>query len=117
PYPLSALRPPSFFFSHHAPHRPPPPSPTRRSSDLPSSRTVSTTFPTAWRSPIRRTASAARSSGSSAPTSGSTKPSAAIRTSSSRSEEHTSELQSLTNLVCRLLLDKKNIHHLHPIPP
>src|SRR5258706_482263 len=28
----------------------------------------------------------------------------AIRT---RSEEHTSELQSLTNLVCRLLLEKK----------
>src|SRR5437016_10339211 len=28
-----------------------------------------------------------------------------------RSEEHTSELQSLTNLVCRLLLEKKkNIH-------
>src|SRR5438093_1897082 len=27
--------------------------------------------------------------------------------SSSRSEEHTSELQSLTNLVCRLLLEKK----------
>src|SRR5258706_12041486 len=26
-----------------------------------------------------------------------------------RSEEHTSELQSLTNLVCRLLLEKKNI--------
>src|SRR5262249_62133840 len=26
----------------------------------------------------------------------------------SRSEEHTSELQSLTNLVCRLLLEKKN---------
>src|SRR5438046_3289268 len=26
---------------------------------------------------------------------------------SSRSEEHTSELQSLTNLVCRLLLEKK----------
>src|SRR5438046_7338844 len=25
----------------------------------------------------------------------------------SRSEEHTSELQSLTNLVCRLLLEKK----------
>src|SRR5437016_13343687 len=32
---------------------------------------------------------------------------------SSRSEEHTSELQSLTNLVCRLLLEKKkkNIKH------
>src|SRR5262249_58334138 len=28
----------------------------------------------------------------------------------SRSEEHTSELQSLTNLVCRLLLEKKNKH-------
>src|SRR5258706_4930058 len=33
-----------------------------------------------------------------------------------RSEEHTSELQSLTNLVCRLLLEKKknnNIDHHH----
>src|SRR5437016_10988035 len=28
--------------------------------------------------------------------------------SAARSEEHTSELQSLTNLVCRLLLEKKN---------
>src|SRR5438093_4647725 len=27
-----------------------------------------------------------------------------------RSEEHTSELQSLTNLVCRLLLEKKKAH-------
>src|ERR1019366_9667172 len=31
-----------------------------------------------------------------------------------RSEEHTSELQSLTNLVCRLLLEKKNTS---PQPP
>src|SRR5258706_2886145 len=32
---------------------------------------------------------------------------------SKRSEEHTSELQSLTNLVCRLLLEKKKktVHH------
>src|SRR5262249_61537945 len=29
-------------------------------------------------------------------------------TNPARSEEHTSELQSLTNLVCRLLLEKKN---------
>src|SRR5947207_6801798 len=29
------------------------------------------------------------------------------RTSSSRSEEHTSELQSHSDLVCRLLLEKK----------
>src|SRR5258706_11963926 len=28
-----------------------------------------------------------------------------------RSEEHTSELQSLTNIVCRLLLEKKNRNH------
>src|SRR2546430_13197129 len=28
----------------------------------------------------------------------------------SRSEEHTSELQSQSNLVCRLLLEKKNTH-------
>src|SRR5499433_4314436 len=30
-----------------------------------------------------------------------------------RSEEHTSELQSLTNLVCRLLLEKKKTHCKH----
>src|SRR5262249_60434785 len=30
---------------------------------------------------------------------------------SRRSEEHTSELQSLTNLVCRLLLEKKKQHN------
>src|SRR5262249_57134555 len=30
-----------------------------------------------------------------------------IRRKPGRSEEHTSELQSLTNLVCRLLLEKK----------
>src|SRR2546430_12480956 len=29
-----------------------------------------------------------------------------------RSEEHTSELQSQSNLVCRLLLEKKKQHHL-----
>src|SRR5437016_5208886 len=33
---------------------------------------------------------------------------AAFETHKLRSEEHTSELQSLTNLVCRLLLEKKN---------
>src|SRR5688572_33281806 len=30
--------------------------------------------------------------------------------SATRSEEHTSELQSQSNLVCRLLLEKKNNH-------
>src|SRR3989442_6394236 len=33
-----------------------------------------------------------------------------------RSEEHTSELQSRPHLVCRLLLEKKNIHtHINDI--
>src|SRR5258706_8700037 len=33
-----------------------------------------------------------------------------------RSEEHTSELQSLTNLVCRLLLEKKKKKHSRAAP-
>src|SRR5438270_9493338 len=36
-----------------------------------------------------------------------------------RSEEHTSELQSQSNLVCRLLLEKKKIHQhtANQLPP
>src|SRR5262245_64327475 len=34
-----------------------------------------------------------------------------------RSEEHTSELQSLRHLVCRLLLEKKKKHHGHTLKP
>src|SRR5260370_7334078 len=44
--------------------------------------------------------------------------------SQNRSEEHTSELQSHLNLVCRLLLEKKKnththrtTHHAYPPPP
>src|SRR2546422_6171843 len=37
--------------------------------------------------------------------------------SASRSEEHTSELQSRLHLVCRLLLEKKNRTDLGLIPP
>src|SRR5256885_7288303 len=37
-------------------------------------------------------------------------PTAAMRNDSGRSEEHTSELQSPCNLVCRLLLEKKNMN-------
>src|SRR2546430_9489527 len=33
-----------------------------------------------------------------------------MATQNGRSEEHTSELQSQSNLVCRLLLEKKNKH-------
>src|SRR2546430_9934210 len=35
-------------------------------------------------------------------------------TSSLRSEEHTSELQSQSNIVCRLLLEKKKPIHISP---
>src|SRR5690348_17989530 len=38
-----------------------------------------------------------------------------ISTGFSRSEEHTSELQSPVHLVCRLLLEKKNKHHFHTL--
>src|SRR2546430_10868736 len=34
----------------------------------------------------------------------------------SRSEEHTSELQSQSNLVCRLLLEKKKTHSSQHVP-
>src|SRR2546425_12864943 len=37
-------------------------------------------------------------------------PAAGRRTIHARSEEHTSELQSLAYLVCRLLLEKKKTH-------
>src|SRR5258706_1371583 len=37
-----------------------------------------------------------------------------LSTTNSRSEEHTSELQSLTNIVCRLLLEKKKIQYSGP---
>src|SRR2546427_8768117 len=43
--------------------------------------------------------------------------SADVRRVLSRSEEHTSELQSQSNLVCRLLLEKKKKHnHTGPRP-
>src|SRR5260370_3479706 len=38
----------------------------------------------------------------------------ATKTASSRSEEHTSELQSHLNLVCRLLLEKKKYNTKQP---
>src|SRR2546430_13317363 len=34
-----------------------------------------------------------------------------------RSEEHTSELQSQSNLVCRLLLEKKKFRRIHALRP
>src|SRR2546423_5165379 len=53
--------------------------------------------------PPRTSSSGWRTAGSARPTDTST---------TSRSEEHTSELQSLAYLVCRLLLEKKKIRSL-----
>src|SRR5688572_31200385 len=60
----------------------------------------STLFPytTLFRSPTQRLGAAGRPGGGGAPP---------ISDSAPRSEEHTSELQSQSNLVCRLLLEKK----------
>src|SRR5256886_10588068 len=40
----------------------------------------------------------------------------AMKSRELRSEEHTSELQSQSNLVCRLLLEKKKINSAHIMP-
>src|SRR5688572_31814915 len=46
------------------------------------------------------------------PANGSRRPGVHFRAAArSRSQEHTSELQSQSNLVCRLLLEKKNNSH------
>src|SRR5688500_20366112 len=77
--------------------------PTRRSSDLvPSSRMIPSSCPFAM-APGR-----ARLSTKRAPFLPATQAVAAI--AGKRSEEHTSELQSPCNLVCRLLLEKKKIN-------
>src|SRR5437899_9344615 len=64
----------------------------------------STLFPytTLFRSPLRPSATATRG-----PAQQSVETTAATTPPVARSEEHTSELQSLRHLVCRLLLEKK----------
>src|SRR5205814_8509826 len=84
----------SFFFHSSGAHRDLHSFPTRRSSDLRMMRRV-----TSGPNPFDRVASYIPRN-----------PSPVIRMpyrTPSRSEEHTSELQSLRHLVCRLLLEKK----------
>src|SRR5262249_62417315 len=98
------VTPSSPFFSQHSAAPPAlPPFPTRRSSDL--------------RAAPRRSSPRSGASGRRSSANGSRRPRApparrraggARGRREPRSEEHTSELQSLTNLVCRLLLEKKN---------
>src|SRR5438046_3694931 len=70
-----------FLFAAAGAHRALPSFPTRRSSDL------ALVMPLLGAPPINQAYQ--------------------YLTGGARSEEHTSELQSLTNLVCRLLLEKK----------
>src|SRR5262249_59506373 len=91
------------FFSHHAPPTDTYPLSLHDALPIfaptaayplcwrPSSIAAATARPRAWPGFAPLPAASPRSRGSAA----------------SRSEEHTSELQSLTNLVCRLLLEKK----------
>src|SRR5688500_19915939 len=75
------------YFFKSSPHRRAPHSfPTRRSSDLATAET-SMSAEVIWNT--------------------STASDSLLQYSTSRSEEHTSELQSPCNLVCRLLLEKK----------
>src|SRR5690349_23651160 len=95
-----------FFLSRSAAHRDLHSFPTRRSSDL---------------APARRLAQCARLRGLAPASAGAVPlpiprhPSATTR-SRPRSEEHTSELQSRRDLVCRLLLEKKTNSNTNPSP-
>src|SRR5690606_39504085 len=87
----------AFFRSRYADHRVLLSFPTRRSSDLPragSRRCARPAAAVASRGPGRRRRRARRCP-------------APAGCAPPRSEEHTSELQSRENLVCRLLLEKK----------
>src|SRR5262245_64205671 len=83
----------SFSFYCSADHRDLHSFPTRRSSDLPADRAAR----------AHRRAEALRPAGRPAPRRTDRGRPRSVR----RSEEHTSELQSLRHLVCRLLLEKK----------
>src|SRR5688572_33430409 len=69
----------------------------------------STLFPytTLFRSQLRRSASATRSVSAIDPEGAKSPEKLHCTFEAPRSEEHTSELQSQSNLVCRLLLEKK----------
>src|SRR5690242_21526430 len=105
----------SFFCYSSGDHRDLPSFPTRRSSDLVASPRQVAAVPRAA-PPVPRAARvpAARQPAAQRPVA--VPP---VAREPRRSEEHTSELQSHVNLVCRLLLEKKNRSsecHLHVTP-
>src|SRR5690349_22425186 len=91
----------SFFFPSHGHHRDLHSFPTRRSSDLLNSEFITFTprSTVIWMARFQYRTAAWRSSSSG--------PDHRYSGSTERSEEHTSELQSRRDLVCRLLLEKK----------
>src|SRR5262249_62075279 len=111
PHPSRSLSSHLSFFSSHGPHRHLPSFPTRRSSDLANlgfNRKHQQIVFAVQRAfygltSVRARIAVAQSSLDAARARTLVRP---------RSEEHTSELQSLTNLVCRLLLEKKKRTHL-----
>src|SRR5262249_61813570 len=99
---------PSLFFQRPPPPPPLPSSPPRRSPDLGFAEAARPYPPPPPYPPTPTSASTGTSTPTRCRNSDSnvgTSNALSIR----RSEEHTSELQSLTNLVCRLLLEKKKI--------
>src|SRR5438132_4595818 len=91
-----------FFFSCYSAHRDLHSFPTRRSSDL-----MATPSPTIFESTRRRGFLPLVLPNRRLPLPRTTGKTMSL-SSSTRSEEHTSELQSHSDLVCRLLLEKKN---------
>src|SRR5690606_40216978 len=104
----------SFFFYSYCSHRALHSFPTRRSSDLANQKIVAGTPNNERRSAGFRSikdvvARAAGEEDIGRPIRGYRQAAAWIEViQCNRSEEHTSELQSRENLVCRLLLEKKN---------
>src|SRR5205823_9000365 len=107
----------AFFFYCHATHRDPPSSPTRRSSDLLRFHASLSAADLAARGASRSGREGKQRDGTGDDRhhdrrGESRSPRQALaplrsRAALARSEEHTSELQSLAYLVCRLLLEKK----------
>src|SRR5205807_10107613 len=98
----------SIFFYSYSHHRSLPSFPTRRSSDLPGSLAVLRGRLPGIRRPRQYHHGGADRRRRVGRGGQPRRPAPGPRDRAQRSEEHTSELQSPCNLVCRLLLEKKN---------
>src|SRR5262249_57315090 len=106
-----------FSVKHCAPRRDLHPFPTRRSSDLVFINVCSCAGRATRRPPLSNLWNVGPPTCRSiSPVRLRIEPRASPGNRGKRSEEHTSELQSLTNLVCRLLLEKKKVNLAHILP-